>query len=331
MMDLTAAIGNVLLPKARPRLKGGQAPSFTPAPAQKPVWQLVDLPTPIVPAKFADALSNTNPCGNQIPLYRFRELVNPLPTFCRSYAPGPYSTEGIWDNLITGATALPSAAAALAKAQQNFDTQKLSNLRGPGFWRPVYAAPDDWFAADPAMFRPVSIDPAQAPSPSSAYAVVGSSGEAPTSWRLTTDGKTQTAALDPSSSVKEIRFKALKVNLDRPWLDADVLGMEGISFPGAPGSYSSGEASSNTGKFPLLPTSFFLAIDLQIEGVWGGADKDILEMAQGNAAAVNFGHFALSSGPGAAAPFAAQRTGDVISAPPRQVIGWISTIVPRCP
>ncbi|MCP9934816.1 hypothetical protein KBZ08_12920 [Cyanobium sp. Candia 9D4] len=79
-------------------------------------------------------------------------------------------------------------------------------------------------------------------------------------------------------SIDRVSFKFLRVEIVRPWLDLSMLSLPGWSIPGLPaGYYSNGEFSDNTGIFPLLPTAFIVARDIDIKGSISGQEVTILK------------------------------------------------------
>ena len=116
-------------------------------PLVKPVLQFVPLPVTLDPHQFAGARSNANPNGNLLPLFAFRDLVDPLPGFATYFAGGPDSTEDVYSMILNGAvidSGKSFAAKVLAETRRRFADVSFANLDGtPGDWRPVYATPSD--------------------------------------------------------------------------------------------------------------------------------------------------------------------------------------------
>lgn len=316
------------------------APS-APADAQKPVFQLATFPLAINPASFVNPATNINPNGSYTALYAFRALVDPVPNFARYYLPAAgASTEMLWGDFVNGASVRGEAGfaqLALARAQQNFSQYALNNLSGgPGQWRPVYAAPEDWFDFDvQGRFVDFEIDLGNPDTTQTPFATIAGSPPASLSWLIARPGAhAAPLGLDPKTRLKNLRAKALVVAFSRPWLDIGLFQTTGVYLQGqSRGLYSSGDLAVNRGLLPLLPAAFCLATDIQIEADWAGTDMHVLTQAAQNSARVVLGQFALSSG--AAAPglprYTATFKDGVVSSPAVQIIGWISALVPLCP
>lgn len=301
-----------------------------------PVLQLPAFPIPLDPQQYENPVTNTNPNGDYIPLYRFRTLVDPVPSFTRYYNPTPSSIEGSWGDFVNGAAVRGSgyAAAVLANAQQSYSNAALSNLAGLGTWRPVYATPDDWFDLSiPGRFVDIEIDLSD-PATQTAFSLIPGAGAGP-SWSISTPGQPgKIVALDANTQLQTLHAKAMTVTLSRPWLEFGLLGVDGIYLSGQRmGLYSSGMLNNNDGIMPLLPSGLCIATDVQIQASWSPADSDVLKLAAQNKFQVSLGHFALSSGEATAAQpaYSTRLQAGMISTTAVQVIAWISTLVPLSP
>lgn len=97
-------------------------------------------------------------------------------------------------------------------------------------------------------------------------------------------------------AIDKVSFKFLRVEIVRPWLDFSMLSLPEWTIPGLQsGYYSNGEFKNNSGLFPLMPTAFIVARDIDIKGSIGGREFTILK----------------SKGP--------------------QIIAWISRLLPLLP
>ena len=140
-MDLGVALATAL-----PRAVGRVTPVLLAAEHVQPlVFQMAALPLIIDPQRYLNAHSSQNPNGSFVALRALRDLVDPVPSFSHTYAPGPASTESCWSTLLQGAAAVPMngfVGQALNTAREAFDEHALSSLDGsPTRWRPVYVSP----------------------------------------------------------------------------------------------------------------------------------------------------------------------------------------------
>ena len=122
-----------------------------------------------------------------------------------------------------------------------------------------------------------------------------------------------------------------RVEIVRPWMDTNVFSSRAWRW--SPASVSFGVVVSTggdlvgsvvpTGVMPVLPTTAILARDVEI--VWDDSGRTAAEVAQriGSGHEIRFGPFRLSR--------ATVGTGGHISMPDPQFIGYLSSLVPRCP
>ena len=334
-IDLTAALARSLPepapapPSTGPIPRGGPK-ALTASVAAKPVLQLNDVPLPLNPANYRNPYSNTNPQGDQRTLYAFRSLVDPVPEFDREYRPSARSTERIYQNLVRGASVQAGqdfATAVLAGARQSFEETALENLViTPGKWHPVYATPGDWYdTAQIGRFQPIELDLAD--DGNGAFTLLPGSDRL--QWRLGDPRRPQlTKPPDPDTRPTSLRFRCLQVTLQRPWLDFEVFGLHGWFLQGQPeGYYSTGEATTNPGLLPLVPTRLLLGTDIRLDARLGADDRDLVRQATSGALPLSLGPFELGS---------VVLSGDQIQAAPAgqpllSLVGWCSDLVPLAP
>ncbi|MBC8164715.1 MAG: hypothetical protein H7Y20_02450, partial [Bryobacteraceae bacterium] len=142
----------------------------------RPVLQLNRFPVTLDANSYKNALSGRNPNGDRRSLFAFRQLVDPIPAFTRSYSPTG-STEQAYQTLLHGASVdgeSEFAAGVLSEAKERFESGKIANLDGsPGVWRPVYVVPEDWYAASAERFQRLDIDLNATANSDSEFAVIG--------------------------------------------------------------------------------------------------------------------------------------------------------------
>jgi len=153
----------------------------------------------------------------------------------------------------------------------------------------------------------------------------------------------QQSSLDIQTRDLEIAFKYCAVDIKRPWLDTSLLNLKNWFLMG---DYKKGCISNGTmGQelpvnaieptfLPSLVTSLILIKDLSIR--WGNWKADWDSHAETNSASfsVGFGPFAVNgsySHHDEQRNFSADTTGESLSVPGIQLIGYISTINPASP
>jgi hypothetical protein len=286
---------------------------------RKPVLQFASFPVMLDTKQYANALSDSNPNGNLIPLLALRNLIDPLPSFAQSYNPSDKSTEQTYETIIQGAVVksdYPSITALLSQARQKFEANRFARMDGlPGWWRPVYVVPDDWYDLSKVeRFQDLHIDLSDQGGDSAAYAMIG--GTAPLQF-LTADRRKAGKSLDPQTTIRSLRMKYLLVSLRRPWLNPLLFQYAGWYLSQqASGFCSSGEIDTNPGVLPLLPTGMLLAKDVSIDVAWGDVDQAFLDTADVALSSVSLGPFALRP----------QAPDSNI-----QLIAWISSLIPYSP
>lgn len=316
MLDSIAAALGSAVGEAVARPDGAAVPGSH---AALPILQLNRFPVSIDTVTFQKALSARNPGGDQRPLFAFRQLVDPVPTFTRSYAASAGSTEQIYAELLDGASVNGESAfpaGVLSKARAVFESEKFANLDGShGVWRPVYAVPEDWCTAGPERFRSIDIDLDALGTPQSAFAMIGEA-EHPTLRVGSNDAKR--AINTPAARVHSVRVEYLLVGLRRPWLDPMLFDTSEWFLSGQDAGFcSTGKLSGNRGVLPLIPTGLLLGRNVDVTADWSAAETLMLSKANSAGDPVSLGPFLLSA------------TGDAGST--LHIIGWTSVLVPFSP
>jgi len=284
----------------------------------QPVLQLNRFPITLDTAIYKNAQSGRNPGGDQRSLSAFRDLVDPLPSFTRDYSASAGSTERIYATLLEGASVdgqSPFAASVLSDAKERFEAEKLANLNGSiGFWRPVYAVPDDWAIAAPDRFQVLDLD-LNARMGAGGFAVIG--GDETLDLRLGGKDAAPLRKID-SSQVRSLSMEYLLVGLRRGWLNPTLFDTGDWFLSGQDAGFcSSGSLNNNNGVLPLISTGLLLGRNVQVSADWSRADASLLQDAKSAGKPVFLGPFLVS------APEA--------PGPTLQVIGWTSDLVPFSP
>ncbi|MEO6831302.1 MAG: hypothetical protein ABI378_03505 [Chitinophagaceae bacterium] len=300
-----------------------------------PVIQLNMVPTPIDISQYANPYGPTNPNGDTISLFRFRELTNNIPDFETFYFSSGSYIEDVYANIVNGASSKPNATftqQAFSNSIQKLANSKLAALTiYPGSWCPVFASPSDWytqvtqkqnlFSTSLNLQDPVS-------SVNQDFTVIGNQGTESLDWnQINTQGKVVSTPLNKGSVLNTVSYKFMVVQINRPWLDLSLFSMGGWYLAGQDtGFVSSGDATNNNGIMPLYTTAFILATDLEITGSLQQADASLLANNLDNNEAINLGPFNISS---------------IISSPKSNnvtlsnngyfIVAWISKIIGLAP
>lgn len=294
----------------------GAAAVMAPGKGTRPILQLNQLPITLDPAIYKNAQSGSNPNGDQKSLFAFRELVDPVPAFSRNYTPSANSVEGVYETLLAGASVdgdSSFAAGVLSDARKRFDAGKLAYLDGgPRFWRPVYAVPEDWYAAGADRFKTLNIDLTALGTSNSPFGTIGGRDN----LELRLSGQAGSSPLSSDTTLQSIELEYLLVGLRRPWLTPTLFDTSDWFLSGQDSGFcSTGSAADNSGVLPLIPTGLLLCRSVNVSADWGGTDAALMKTAESRGMAVSLGPFTLSSGTG----------------PALQVVGWTSDLVPFSP
>lgn len=296
--------------------------------AVPPVIQATPIAMPLDPATYRNPRGPTNPNGSLLPLFAFRALVDPVPTFTRYYGASAVTTEGTYDNLLQGANASSTfVQQVLGNAKQQFAAAAFPSLDGTpsGPWRPVYATPANWFDIDASQYQPLSVTDSLG---GDGFTVLGDASDAAPS--SPPNAIVQSAGTDPATRILSASLRYLVVDVTRPWLDFSLFGLGGWALDGAPiGYYSSGNAASNGGLMPLLPTSIVLGTQARISAVLGPADRAVLRDAARQGRPVSFGAIPLAVDAAALEDTAGAAV--TLTSPMPFIVAWISALVPLAP
>lgn len=156
--DIYTKLGTALAAQARqappsslalPKAARAMLTASAAAPPPEPIVLLNKFPIILNPSDYANPLSTANPGGDLRSLWRFRQLVDPLPQFASFYTASTLSTEGVYTAIVGGAVVKdtsPFVTSIVANAQRAVEDQTYADMDGtPGRWRPVFAVPDDWY------------------------------------------------------------------------------------------------------------------------------------------------------------------------------------------
>lgn len=123
-------------------------------------------------------------------------------------------------------------------------------------------------------------------------------------------------------------LRMMQVGVKRPWFDPLVMRLPGWSLEGIPsGFFSNGQAESDPGLCPLVPTSFIAVRDVRITGNWTDGDRAVAGKAVAGAGQSAFGPFTLAAGGRVQGRF----DGSTLVIPGMQIIAWVCSRMPMLP
>lgn len=234
-----------------------------------------------------------------------------------------------------------SLAGIFSQARQTFEQTRRGSLTQPGlFWHWCEAFPGNWFAESAAAnFAQLTLNSSRLRiSESSRFTSWGAGGGVNFGlWRVGGGASSQSSQYDLSTETSNMRisFRLARIEIRRRWMNPSIYSLQGWSVAGrAAGAYSNGQHENNPGVFPLLPTSFIVARDIQISASWGSSDLHQASRSTSASASVGWGPFSLS---GSYRNSSSTRTyhssfdGTTITVPGIQVVGWISAVLPLSP
>ncbi len=286
--------------------------------AEKPVLQFSFLPITLDAALYRNALSDSNPKGDMKPLFAFRQLADPIPSFSQYYTPSTGSTEQIYGGIVQSAAGENDfTLRAIDGARKQFDLTTFARMDGSvgDNWRPVYAIPEDWHdTSQDSRFRDLDIDLTGDGGPDSPFATIG----AQRALGLLVGGEPGGGTpLDPGTTIRSVHMKYMFVQFRRPWLNPLIFETGGWYLSSQPEGYcSSGSLDDNHGALPLLTTGMLVAKEISVDAEWSERDRARLADARSSGMPISLGPLSLTASAGSST---------------LQVIGWISSLVPYSP
>lgn len=280
----------------------------------KPIVQLNSYPVSIDADKYKNARSTSNPNGDLIPLFAFRQLVDPIPKFGQGYTASTSSTESQYTHILKGTSTLPDsdfAEGVINDSKRILDLETFSNMDGiPGSWRPVYAVPEDWPSADDSRFSDLSIDLGKT-EPSELFGFISESIQL--DWVL--EGN-KSKALQPGTQIDSIKMKYLLVGLHRPWYNPLFFQIGNWYLSGENAGFcSSGSPEINDGVFPLVPSGMLIGKQIVVNASWSKEDQGIIDSYKATGKSLSLGPFTVT-GP---------ESNSI------HIIGWINELIPFSP
>ncbi len=232
-----------------------------------------------------------------------------------------------------------------ASAKMNFNKPgiKLSSTFSPGeYFRASYGSPGNWFSASAAQEWPeVTVESSRYTREESSdfTSYGGSAGIGWGFWSIGAGFNRQESHQHMSRETSDVKvnFKFTKVEIFRPWLNFLLFNIGGWKLGEAYPRHGLSNGTKNQPKeapFPLLPTAFIAATDVNIEASWGKEDLDLIETKLQAGAEFGWGPFKIGGSYNTSSTrkkYSSDFDGTTIHGEGIQIIGWINTVVPACP
>lgn len=289
------------------------------AASPKPIVLLNRFPVSLDPNDYANAYSTANPDGDRRSLWRFRQLVDPIPQCAEFYMASGLSTESTYAQIVEGAVVDGDngfASSVICNAQRDIQYQQFANMDGtPGTWKPVYAVPDGWCdVAQLDRYTELALDLSGIVGNGD---VAGAGDGNRTQWATTDSAASPKMVLfDTGSKIHSVRVKYLMVNITRPWFDPLLFATDGWFLSGQQRGFCSSGQNDGSGVLPWVPTSLIVGTDVVIEADWGSSDRQILNDAKSAQRQLSLGPLLVNPGP------------DNLSL---HIIGWGMSSIPFSP
>jgi hypothetical protein len=239
-----------------------------------------------------------------------------------------------------GQDSASSLAKRFADARSQFDLTKRQGLWDPGTtWHWGQANPGNWFSPSaPGAQITLSSDKYYTSSHSSYSSWGGGAGLNLGFFSIggSAGGSSSRQSVVSDSSSLRLSFQVSRVEIYRPWFDFTLLSLSGWKVAGrAARAYSTGVINPNNhGIFPLVPTSFLVARNIQITANWGHSDLQTISNSSHGGGGLSIGPFTIG-GSGTSSSYSSRYSssfdGKTITSPGSQIIGWVSQVVPASP
>lgn len=248
------------------------------------------IPIILNPDEYKDAKSTGNPGGNLIPLWKFSQLVDPIPEYVDFYVPSNYSTEDVYGDIINGATTdeySSFATGVIANAKREYENSTFPSMDGnPDSWHPVYAIPGDWYEAKDSSFNEITFDLNSLTDEDDSL-----------EWKIVKDDNSvQTIALESSSKMLGATISIQMVSFDRPWLKPLIFDTAGWYLNGQSAGFCSSGQDDGQGVIPTIPSSLIIGTLANINANWSVKDQQIIDNAKDNDHQLSLGPLMLNSG-----------------------------------
>ena len=296
----------------------------------KTIVQLNSLPFAIDVNQYSNPHSSSNPTGSYQSAYRLSSLADAIPQLTVYYGGSLGTVHKVWGRLLNSANATSEYTAdLLLDAKTAFKNSRMAGMAGfPEDWYLVTAQPENWYdiAKDDAHLIPIEIKMSSDAEGHDDFISLDAQ-EGQLGWKV---GGSSPISLNPATTIKSIRLKVLRVDFKRPWFDYEIFQQRDWSIKGVgQGHYSSGKLKDNDGVFPLITIGMLIGSKVSIEGDFAKEDLKVLRDQSGQE--LSLGPFLIKS---ADAPLKMSRgsaQGTVIDSNIRQIIGYLSNLVPLSP
>ncbi|WP_166924279.1 hypothetical protein [Flavobacterium poyangense] len=308
----------------------------TDATVSQVLLQLTAIPIIIEIDKYRNAQSSANPSGSYRAAYQSALLSDAVPLLSPDYIDSLNSVSKIWGNIVnTANTSSEYTQQLFEEAKNTYNLSKLSGFGGiPENWFSVLTIPYDWcdLLDNDANLTEIEIDVINGDTDSKDFLVLN--GDSSVSWKIYDSNETCTEIpLHTNSMITKIHLKVLRVDFYRSWLNIEILNTQEWKIDGLEkGHFSNGTLIGNTGSFPLIPQSVLIGSEVKITGDFHPEDLNIIADSKASDGTVFMETFALKDM--TTTPFNAEGADQntvTLTSNVKQVLGYISRLVPECP
>lgn len=212
---------------------------------------------------------------------------------------------------------------------------------GPLTYR-SYLLPSDWYSPTSSSkwtVVDISSGSVSTSSKSDFTSYGGSAGFNMGLWSVggSAGHSSQNQHMNNETSGLRISFEYTVVNIRRPWITFNLLGIPGwdLSNLYAKGKISNGtKDGQDNSLMPALPTSFVVVRNIIISAKWAKSDWDLAKSQTSGGGSIGWGPFKIGgsySSSNSKETFTSSFADGKITVPGVQIIGWISQLVPYCP
>ena len=296
----------------------------------KTIVQLNSLPFAIDVNQYSNPHSSGNPTGSYQSAYRLSSLADAIPQLTVSYGDSLGTVHKVWGRLLNSANATSQYTMdLLTEAKTAFKNSRMSGMAGfPEDWYLVSAQPENWYdiVKDDTRLIPIEIKMSSDAEGHDDFISLDAQGDQ-LGWKV---GGGSPIDLNPATTIKSIRLKVLRIDFKRPWFDYEVFQQEDWSIKGIrKGYFSSGKLKDNNGIFPLITIGMLIGSKVSIDGDF--AKEDLKVLRDQSRQELSLGPFLIKSADAPLKMSDGKGQGTTIDSNIRQVIGYLSNLVPLAP
>ncbi|MGH1433316.1 MAG: hypothetical protein ACRBG0_02550 [Lewinella sp.] len=294
--------------------------------------QFNTIPKIIELEDYADAHSSSNPGGGYQAAYKLFELSDPIPQLKPTFTDSNGSLMSQWDLLVNSAWSENEfTTRMISNAQNKFGVAKLQGMGGvPQDWYLINAVPQSWtdLIQDSSNLTEITLEKDE--ESENAFLTMEGGG---LNW-VTLDDRGRPILASNSSeenNLQKVTMHLFKLDLERPWLDFDLLKRKDWKINGVGRTYfSNGKLKNNRGVLPLIITSLLITAKTKVIGAF--EKEKIEQLKKDEYQSVNLGPIALRHGENRPEIEQEDKHGKTaITSSVIQLVGYISHLTPLSP